>query len=375
MTTFGSAVKDALAKREMTVKSLSERSEISLSRLRPAIEGSAELSDAEAERVADELAVPRRALLGNSPLPLSVVPDFRRSSPRPGLYGKGTLRALAYVEKLSGVFSELPVNVKLEENFVGFDGPLTSSNAKRLAAHWRKMWGVTPAEQLEWQNAHAVYTSLRDFIEGTGVFVLHQTFGADDVSGVYTQIESGPHFVIINTTGSSKARKLFTLAHEFCHVLLGRSGASNTAVLNNKVERFCNKFAAMLLAPDDLMRMAIRRFSYEGGLGREQVRLFSKKIGISQHATALRLVEIGEATSSDYGAWKALFSGPIPPGDQADTPGGRSDPIKAKRTTYGRSLLRVLGEAARNEYLDELDIYYVSGIKPKFQGSLFGPVA
>ncbi|WP_068108969.1 ImmA/IrrE family metallo-endopeptidase [Tropicimonas marinistellae] len=371
MSTLGPAVVDALTKREMSVAELADRADVPIDELADAIERNSSLTDDQLFRVADELAVPIRALFSEVPLPLSVVPDFRRRTPRPGLYHKGTLNALGFVEKLSSTLSSLPHNVAPNSTVERFDGQLTKRNAINLAESWRKRWGITDRQQLDWRSSHAVYNSLRDFIEGMGVFVVHRTFGTDEVAGVYTKVGDGPDVVVINTTGSNKARKLFTLAHEFCHVLIGKTGASNPSVLKNSVERFCNKFAAHLLAPDHLIGRAIKEFKYPGGLDRDDVRRFAAKIGLSQHATALRLVEFGAASDANYSRWRSLFAGVVPPGDQSDGGGGTSDPIRNKRTQYGTSLIRALAVAVREDYLDEIDVYRLSGIKPKYQKPLF----
>ncbi|MDR3256749.1 MAG: ImmA/IrrE family metallo-endopeptidase [Endomicrobium sp.] len=58
-------------------------------------------------------------------------------------------------------------------------------------------------------------------------------------------------FIFINSKDSKKAQ-LFTLIHEFCHLLLGESGVSDVSNRNNKpTEVFCNKATAEFLMPAD----------------------------------------------------------------------------------------------------------------------------
>lgn len=356
----------------MSAGELAARADVPLVELTDAIERKSKLTDEQLLRIAEELAVPVRALFASNPLPLSIVPDFRRATPRPGLYHKGTLKALGFVEKISNTLSELPLDVGRPADIDQFDGALTGKNAKALAKVWRDKWGISDQQQLDWKSSHALYNSLRDFIEGLGIFVVHRTFGTDEVAGVYTRVGEGPDVIVVNTTASSKARKLFTLAHEFCHVLLGKTGASNPSILNNKIERFCNKFAAYLLAPDRIILEASKLFNYSGGLERDALRLFAAKLGISQHATALRLVEMKMATDGEYAAWRSLFKGITPPGDTTDGQGGGSnDVIRNKKTQYGNSLVRALAVAVKADFLDEIDVYRLAGIKPKYQQALF----
>jgi hypothetical protein len=57
-----------------------------------------------------------------------------------------------------------------------------------------------------------------------------------------------------------------------------------------------------------------------------------------------------------------------------DGGGGKSDPLQTKRTTYGTLLLRLLGGARQRGELDEIDIYRLCGLKPKYQSQLFEAV-
>jgi hypothetical protein len=203
--------------------------------------------------------------------------------------------------------------------------------------------------------------------------VIHRSFETDEAAGMYVHIARGPHVIIINTTKSSKARKLFTLAHEFCHVLLREEGASNPSILRNKIERFCNHFAACLLAPKRLIRVALERFGYKVYADDDFIRLFARKLGISQEATFLRLVETNYLDRQDYIRWKRKFSGPVPLGDTGEGQrGGQSNPLQTKRTTYGTALLALLARAKHLGQMDEIDVYRVSGLKPHFQDQLFG---
>lgn len=321
--------------------------------------------------VANELAVPVAALFTKQSIDLVPSVDFRAPSPTTAKLDAGTISAFGYVERLSNTLGSLDLNLSLDRSASTVQTDLSSSSAEKLAAKWREKWGYSTEQQLNDRDANKVYVSLRGFIESLGVMVLHYSFGSTDVSGLYAKVNGGPHTVVINTTGSSKARKLFTLAHEFAHVLLRQEGASNTSIVRNKIERFCNKFAAHLLAPDGLIASALRIFRYKPSADNTFVRLLAKNIGVSQEATIRRLVEMGYLTAEQYGAWRSQFDGITPPGDTSDGTGGKSDPIQAKRTQYGSTLLTLLAKAKKMGSLDEIDIYQVCGIKPKYQASLF----
>lgn len=372
------AFQNVLSARGLDTATLASRAGVSLAALQRALKDDGELDDEDIQSIADELAVPVQALFARQNLPLFPAVDFRSASPGVGEFAKGTLQAINFVERLSTTFGALGLDVSLDPSVKEFKTSTYSpKEAINLAAEWREKWGIKDSEQLDWQDANKLYASLRGFIEGLGVLVLHRQFKTDEAAGIYVHVDDGPHTIVINTTGSSKARKLFTLAHEFGHVLLRAEGASNPSVLKNRIEKFCNRFAACLLAPKRLIKKALERFGHTPRADDDWIRLFAKKIGLSQEATFLRLVETDYLARTSYEQWKAKFNNTnhVPTGDQGDgTSGGNPNPIRDKQTQYGSALLSLLARARSSGALDEIDIYRLCGLKPKYQDQLFGVV-
>jgi len=370
------ALNNILTARGLDLATLAERTGLSRRRLERVAAEEEELSEEEITSVADELAVPIQALFARERMPLFAAVDFRTATPDVGEFEKGTLQAINFVEKLSDTLSSLDLDISIDKSVKRFStSTFSETEAVALAKEWRERWGITDSEQLDWQDANKLYTSLRSFIEGLGILVLHRQFKTDEAAGLYVHISNGPHSIVINTTGSSKARKLFTLAHEFGHVLLRAEGASNPSVLRNKIERFCNRFAASLLAPKRLIEKALRRFGYTPIPDDDFIRLFARKIGLSQEATYVRLVQTGHLERRGYLAWKSKFGNTnhVPSGDQSDGGGGgTANPIRDKHTQFGSALLRILKSARNRGDLDEIDIYRLCGLKPQYQDQLFG---
>lgn len=356
---------------------LADRSGVSRRILQRAINDEGELEDEQIKSVAEELAVPVQVLFVAEQFSLFPSVDFRTANPSIGEFSKGTLQAISFVERISSTFASLGLPVGLDRSVEQYKTDTYSpSDAIKLAKIWRDKWGVSDSDQLDWQDANKVYVSLRSYIESLGILVMHRQFKTDEAAGIYLHVDGGPHTIVINTTGSSKARKLFTLAHEFGHVLLRAEGASNPSILKNKIERFCNRFAACLLAPKKLVAEALTSFGYRPIADDDFIRLFAAKLGISQEATYLRLVELGYLKAADYARWKAKFSnrGNVPTGDTTDGGGGGGtpNPIRDKQTQYGTAFLRLLNVARAAGQLDDIDIYRLCGLKPHYQDQLLG---
>lgn len=370
------ALNNVLSARGLDLATLALRSGVSRKALERVVNDKGELDDDDIESIADELAVPVQALFASKALPLFPAVDFRTTNPGVGEFAKGTLQAINFVERLSTTFVALDMDVGLDPSVREFKTTqYTKAEAWDLADLWRAKWGVKDEDQLDWQDANKLYTSLRTFIESLGVVVVHRQFKTDEASGLYVHIEDGPHTIVINTTGSGKPRKLFTLAHEFAHVLLRAEGASNPSIIKNRIEKFCNWFAAALLAPARLIERLLVPFQNIAQGNSEFIKRFAKWLGISQEAAYIRLVETGYLQRSDYDAWKARFDNTnhVPTADMSDGGGGgKANPLRDKQTQYGSTLLRILGQARRRGLLDEIDIFRLCGLKPKYQDQLFG---
>ncbi len=369
------SLQSVLDSRQMSLSSLSERSGLSQSEISAILHRDRAPDNDELLALAETLHVPPHALLAEIPPQLSLVPDFRKANPAPSLMPDGVIAAISYVERLSQSLVALDVDLSTDQRLNKYTGDLTKQNAAKLAKKWRSEWGLAFSDQLEMRSAHKVYTHLRDFIEGLGVFVIHRRFDTDLYSGAYLKVGDGPPTILINTGGSSKARKLFTLAHEFCHVLLGETGVSNASVRKNRIETFCNQFAAYLLVPTIGLKQAIDRFRYTPKSNWNHIRLLAGNIGVSLQCIALRLVDIGVWSRSDYGAWMGQYTGVTPKEDTEDPPGGpggQDNSIQTKRTQYGSSLIRAVAAAKRNGLLDKFDVYRLIGLKPKYQYEVLG---
>ncbi len=100
--------------------------------------------------------------------------------------------------------------------------------------------------------------------------------------------------IAINAQDSYTAR-MFSLIHEFGHLLLGQTAISDTVYdevipHQSKVERFCNRLAAETLMPIDDFRNAIPA----DWKSRDDVVIadLAKRYGVSREAVLIRLIEL-----------------------------------------------------------------------------------
>lgn len=109
------------------------------------------------------------------------------------------------------------------------------------------------------KNFEDYYTQLRQKIENLGVLVMrnslvgnnsHRKLDRNEFRGFAISDDYAP-LLFINTADSPQAQ-IFTLLHEFAHLLVGESGVSDVAPnSSHQLEQFCNKLAAEFLVPSN----------------------------------------------------------------------------------------------------------------------------
>lgn len=105
----------------------------------------------------------------------------------------------------------------------------------------------------------AYYRLLIEKIENIGVLVMrnsivgnntHRPLDREEFRGFAIADDYAP-VIFINAADIPQAQ-IFTLLHEFAHLLVGESGVSDLSPRNsNRIEKFCNTLAAEFLVPSD----------------------------------------------------------------------------------------------------------------------------
>jgi Zn-dependent peptidase ImmA (M78 family) len=136
-----------------------------------------------------------------------------------------------------------------------------------------------------------------------GIEVSEQEF-VSEIDGLYLRLPDAPPVIALNNTYAKPlARRRFTLAHEIGHHLLGRRtppesrlfflDASRTG--RTIVERACDRFAALLLMPEDWVRRYHEELAFNA---QHRVRIMAERFGVSAWALRRRLRELGLQAST-----------------------------------------------------------------------------
>ncbi len=152
---------------------------------------------------------------------------------------------------------------------------------------------------------------------------------------------------------------------------MGKSGVSDPFVTKNQVERFCNHFAARVLVPMGLAKKAAARCAVSSQPTLDEIRRCAKFLNISQQATVIRLEQLKLVTEGAHTRWLEAIQPVGNPDFESKGGGGNVAQERVKPSKYGFTFARVFGAAVKRSSLSPLDLYRMSGLKPKYQRPYF----
>lgn len=204
---------------------------------------------------------------------------------------------------------------------------------------------------------------LTDCLENIGcIVVFSSTVGFSNSRSIdvndcrgFCLVDKDAPFIFINSKDAKQAQ-LFTLAHEFAHILLGYSagmGADEGMALGVK-EAFCDRLAAVFLAPADLF---MEMWKKTNGNFDVLVRRFK----VSRWVVARRAKELGLMSDDTY--WSIINQWNTEPVvEQKRKSGPVPFAIRAVRNN-GRVFLVHLNNALSSQKIMHRDAYRLTGMK------------
>jgi Zn-dependent peptidase ImmA (M78 family)/transcriptional regulator with XRE-family HTH domain len=361
-------LQEALQARRLTSTQLSQRLGIDPSELNRELRRDPEPKQDLLKSLARELALPPFAFYMKHLPPLEeAILDFRSPSPEIGAKSRETIEAIKLGEGIQKSMIELgaPGAIGLPKFTAS-----TDEDIDRFAFRAREHFAITLEDQQEAKDGRAFYLTVRRKIEEKGILVLQDSFPREDGSGFCLAHRTHP-LILINTLQQTRARRLFTLAHELAHVLMGKTGISDPFIRRNAIERRCNRFAGSFLVPQSYASTLLgSQVSRDPTV--EDVRWAAGKLKISQEATVLRLEQINLYMAGSHSSWRALVHNENP--DFSEKGGGGKEPPaqeKVKLAKYGFRFAKAFNLLLDEGRISEINLYRVSGLKPKYQRSYF----
>ena len=199
-----------------------------------------------------------------------------------------------------------------ERDPVSFPQVGIQDDVTEVAADERRRSGITTRQQLSWNSAAEGFREWRRLLESYGVVVVQLKMGKGNIRGFSVWDDFAP-LVAVNSAYAPTART-FTLFHEYGHLLTRSNAACADFVAPARSglaeERWCERFSAAFLLPEDGLREAALRHGVSSDARASDpltALRMANQFGVSTRAMAIRLQELGLADKTLYAAVDAQF--------------------------------------------------------------------
>jgi Zn-dependent peptidase ImmA (M78 family) len=210
---------------------------------------------------------------------------------------------------------------------------------ERVGTEIREAVGLQYGQQREWRDPRAAFNWWRESIETQGVLVFQaKAVQLTEMRGY--SIAEFPMPVIVVNRKDAPAGRLFTLLHEFAHLMLRRSGlcdleaASNRPPAEQQVEVFCNHVAGAAIAPrTQLLNEHIVKSHSGDEWENSDLGELAKIYSVSREVVLRRLLILGLTTQAFYDTRRRQFlseyrnrvpeTGFVPPSTDAVSTAGK----------------------------------------------------
>lgn len=170
----------------------------------------------------------------------------------------------------------------------------------------------------------------------------------------FTLVDEYAPFIFINSK-DAKSAQIFTLIHEFAHILTGYSAGIGTEDIarTSTPERLCDQVAAILLVDEELLKEEWNKIG-------ENYKILSKRFKVSRFVIARRLKDIGLISERHYFAlYNEWMDEPI--NASGDNKGGQFYATAIKKCS--RTFLIHLNNAISSFKIQNIDAYRLVGLK------------
>lgn len=248
---------------------------------------------------------------------------------------------------------------------------LTSQDPTALAADVRDRLAVSVKDQVSWTSGSAALQGWREALEHSGVSTLMLSIGAESCRG-FSLWEPHVPLIAVNTSWNTEAR-IFTLFHEYGHLLTRTNSACvegtarRTATQSDSIERWCERFAAAVLLPEEALRLYVAQLSHAGETWAPDLQStgrIARHFKVSLRAAALRLIELGIAD------WELYSSLPAQIDRKPASGGGGAGRTRseARSDQYGSRTIGLFADALRRDVIGVGDVLDYLDIPPASLG-------
>lgn len=172
---------------------------------------------------------------------------------------------------------------------------------KHTPAEVRKFLNISVEEISKLGNDYNALKKWISKLEETGVFIAQRRI-PDETIRAYSTTKHGAVLIVLTTRDSAAAR-IFSLMHEYCHILLNNTGVCDLNE-HSQVETRCNQFAAEVLMPSSAIADFNDDYQFNLSIDSDEGHALwlVRRFKVSQAALFIRLLQTGYIAQSTYNA-------------------------------------------------------------------------
>ena len=240
-----------------------------------------------------------------------------------------------------------------------------SYDPKKVATEYRNLFQLTEEKQCKFKTPYELFHYLRDILEGMNVLVFQFSMPVEDARG-FVLVDESPNVIVVNTKDSIEAR-LFSLMHEFAHILLGESVIDlpdSVAISRNKIEVWCNEFASSFLLPENMAKNAFD--SKKEGLTQTQtLNTLSRKYKISKAVILVKMLKLNYITKNEYDDVLGRYKPKPEATEKGKKQGGGLSSDKKCLSQIGNKFISIVARNYDKNYITYTDALSYLSIKSK----------
>ncbi len=187
--------------------------------------------------------------------------DFRVLPGQTEKFSRKTRLSIRRAVRLRSVAKDLLVGIQSDARPRLGAAQLTDDPG-RIASRERENLRVDLEEQFRWTDGWQAFREWRGSVEEQNVLVFQFAMPIEDARG-FSLSDDLPFVVVVSSSDAAHAR-IFTLFHEYAHLVLRRPGIClpgsepRSRAPEASVEKWCNRFAGALLVPEVPLLSALK---------------------------------------------------------------------------------------------------------------------
>ena len=226
--------------------------------------------------------------------------DYRMLPDRKGVFDKKTILAIRKARSLQHIGKELSSNIKYETK-PKIKKANSSSNPEIIGKQYRKIFKLSEEKQRKFKDPYKLFNYIRNILEDMNILVFQISMPIEDARG-FSLTDDFPAVIVVNTKDSIEAR-LFSLMHEFAHVLLGETVIDLPEIsltIRNRIEKWCNEFASSFLLPKETAKTLFKSIQHADLTTKKTLNSLSRKYKVSKAMLLLSMYKLNYISKTEY---------------------------------------------------------------------------